>query len=389
MKRIKVVFLIATMQIGGQEQYLRQQITNMDQAKFEPILCCLKGPGPLADRVREANIKIFSGFQHFKYDFVTLWRFARFLFQEKPDILYLFDLRSVLFIGRLAARLARVPVCVAASHRTNHHGSGRSYSMLDRALIPLTDHFIAAAEAHRQSLVRNDGLRPEKITAIHNGVDLSRLENDLRFKVTREDLGVPAEAKIIGAVVRLSPEKSLDILLESSAQVMERIPETHLVIVGDGPDRARLISRAGELGIIEKVHFLGFRKIVAPIVSLFDVFALSSATETFSAATLEAMALGVPVVVTDVGSMAEMVVHGVTGYLVPPGDAGGLAATIASLLENKNKARALGEAGRARATELFTAGCETRQIEALFQSLLSQKMGAERNGPSTRARTGT
>jgi glycosyltransferase involved in cell wall biosynthesis len=255
----------------------------------------------------------------------------------------------------------------------NLKGTGRSYKRLDRVLMPLCDHVIAAAEAHRESLIKNDGIRPDKVTAIHNGILLSRIENDLSFPVSREEIGVPETAQIVGTVARLSPMKSQDILLDAMRIVINHLPDTHLVIVGDGPERRKLEAKAAKMEMAKQVHFLGFKNRVAPIVKLFDVFTLSSTTtELFSAATLEAMALGKPAVVTDVGSMSEMVVHGETGFLVPPFDTERLAERIVDLLETAGVARRMGQAARARVEAYFTAEREARQIEGLFEELLTR-----------------
>jgi len=163
------------------------------------------------------------------------------------------------------------------------------------------------------------------------------------------------------------------VLLDAAPIVIKHIPETHFVLVGDGPEREKLEAKAAENGILQRVHFLGFRKRVAPIVKLFDVFALPSTAETFSAATLEAMALAVPTVVTDVGSMSEIVVPGVTGSLVPPHDHVGLADKIVGLLSNSNRAKEMGNAGRERVKKYFTAEREVHELESLFESLLNQR----------------
>lgn len=373
--KISIIFLASSMQIGGQEQYIAQQIVNLDRERFHPILCCLKTEGPMVERVKAADIEVFSEFQRSKYDIWSLWRLSRFLLSRRPDILYIFDFRNVLFIGRLAAKLARTPIVVIASHKMNFRNSGRSYGWrLDRLLMSFTDHVIAAANVHRRSLIENDGIKPNMVTAIHNGIQLSRLDEDLKSVITKKDLDIPEDSKIVGTVARLSPEKSQDILLDAAFMVIREVPNTHFVFVGDGPERLKLEAKAASMELGEHIHFLGFRTKVASIVKLFNVFTLSStSTELFSAATLEAMALGVPVVVTDIGSMSEMIVPGVTGYLVPPRQANELADKILELLLCPQKARQMGDQARKHVADNFTAEREIRQVESLFESLLERK----------------
>ena len=373
--KLRIVFLASSMEIvGGQEQYISQQIVNLDKSRWEPVLCCLKTVGPMAAPVLAAGIPVISGFQRFKYDLASLLRLAKFLRKQKPAILYIFDFRNVLFIGRLAALLAGRPLVVIASHKMNYRHTGRSFKWLDLLLMPLTDHVIAAAHAHRESLIANDRIPPHKVTAIHNGIQLSRLAADLRHPLTKAELGIPPDAKVVGTVARLSPEKSLSVLLRAAVLVSRAVPATHLVFVGDGPQRMALEQEAASLGIGERVHFLGIRKRVAPIVRHFDVFALPSSTsELFSAATLEAMALRIPAVVTDVGSMREMVVPDVTGHLVPSDDPQALADALIRVLRNSGEAGRMGAAARARVESLFTAEREVAEIQALFEALLAAR----------------
>jgi glycosyltransferase involved in cell wall biosynthesis len=373
MSRIRVVFLTSSMQVGGQEQYIAQQIQNLDRKRFEPLLCCLKNAGPLAEGVRAAGIPVSAGFQRFKYDAGALVRLTRFLLRHRPSVLYIFDFRNVLFIGRLAAKLARVPVCVIACHKMNYKGSGRSYpGWLDRLLMPLTDHVIAAADAHRAALIEKDGLPAAKITTIHNGIDLSRLARDAAPPIGREALGVPPGCPIIGVVARLAVEKSHETVLSAMPRILESAPTAHVVFVGDGPHRACLEDRARTSGLASRVRFLGVHHRVALLLDHFDVFALASSMgELFSAATLEAMAFGLPVVVTDVGGMREMVVNGVTGLLVPPNEPVAFADAVIRLLARPDLRASMGKAGAERVRARFTAEREARELGNLLGQLVA------------------
>jgi len=372
MKRTKIVFLTSSMQIGGQEQYIAQQIINLDKSQFDATLCCLKTSGPMANRVVAQGIELVSDFQRFKYDLFSLWRLIRFLRVRKPDILYIFDFRNVLFIGRLAAKIAGVPLVVISCQKMALHEKKGSYGRLDRLLMPLCDHVIAAAEAHRDSLIKNDKLSPYKVTVIHNGIDRGRIEQDTREQVRRNELGISESTRIIGTVARLSKVKSQDVLLEATRIVANSVPDVRLLIIGDGPERRTLEKKACDLRIQSIVNFQGFKKNVASIVKLFDVFVLPSVSELFSAATLEAMLLSKPVVVTEVGGMPEMVLSGITGYVVPAGNAEALAERILDLLRDPHHAESLGRAGRQRVLEHFTIEREVRQIESLFKKLLNK-----------------
>ncbi len=386
MTRVRVVFLTSSMQVGGQEQYISQQVQHLDRKQFEPILCCLKDQGPMAESVRVAGIPVFSGFQRFKYDAGALVRLTRFLVRQRPSVVYVFDFRNVLFIGRLAAKLARAPVCVIASHKMNWKGSGRSYtSWLDRLLMPLADHVIAAADAHRMTLVQRDGLPAAKVTTIHNGIDLTRLARDAAAPVARKVLGVPDGCPVIGVVARLVPEKSHETILTAMPRILDSAPTTHVVFVGDGPYRAILEDRARASGLAARVHFLGVQHRVAPLLGISTL----GIDVTYGRALLRGDAGGDGVRAPGGGDghrgMREMVVDDVTGVLVPPNNPSAFAEAIVRLLTRPDERSRMGQAGAERVRAHFTAEREARELGDLLLRLvaatgsdeISQKTGHE------------
>jgi glycosyltransferase involved in cell wall biosynthesis len=147
----------------------------------------------------------------------------------------------------------------------------------------------------------------------------------------------------------------------------------HVVIVGEGPERARLEAQAAHLGLAEQVHFVGHQQDVRPWLAAFDVCVLSSDWEGMSNAILEAMAAGLPVVATAVGGTPEVVVDGVTGFLVPPRDPQALADAILRLLRDPDLRRRMGEAGRAHVTEHFSVEQMVHKRERLYEELLKEK----------------
>jgi glycosyltransferase involved in cell wall biosynthesis len=153
---------------------------------------------------------------------------------------------------------------------------------------------------------------------------------------------------------------------------MAQVPDTRLVIVGDGTEREDLRRRAGALGIADRVDFVGWQDDARPAIESFDVFALGSRDEAFPLTIVEAMLGGTPVVATDVGSVAEAVVQEETGLLVPPGDVPALAGAIRRLLDDDALRGRLASAARARAEERFTDVAMARGYDALWSSLLAR-----------------
>lgn len=217
---------------------------------------------------------------------------------------------------------------------------------------------VAVGESSAREIERVVGLRAGSVRTIHNGVpDLSWPSDDRRVN----------SAPLIGAIGRLEPQKGFDVLLRA----LPRVPEAHIVLVGDGAERDRLELLAAELGIQERVHWQGWSDESRAYLPSFDVFALPSRFEGFPLVVLEAMLAQLPVVASDVGSVAEAVLHGETGLLVPPGDPETLARALRELLDERARRRAMGARARSLVLERFTAQTMARSFESLYDEICS------------------
>jgi glycosyltransferase involved in cell wall biosynthesis len=212
-----------------------------------------------------------------------------------------------------------------------------------------------------------------KLEIITNGVDLARFANGRPAGTVRQALGVSASAPLVGIVAMLRPEKAHDVFLRAAARAAAHVPEARFLIIGDGPTRPQLEALAAELGLQGKVLFLGARSDVPELVKAIDLAVLSShpVVETLSNAVLEYMAAGKPVLATRVGSVPEQVQDGVTGCLVDPGDWQALGDRIAELLLDADRARRMGQAGRALVEARYTIDRMVRGHERLFERLLN------------------
>ena len=224
-----------------------------------------------------------------------------------------------MFWGRLAAWRAGVPVIVSALHSTGWpDGVGR----LNRWLTPITDAFCRVAKQHGQFLIDHERFPEEKVRVIPNGVDTDRFrfcEADRRR--LRSEFGIPQDAPVCGIVAALRMEKNHLLFLRSAALLHDAMPQTHFLIVGDGPELGKLQAAAEQAGIAPYVHFAGTRSDIPQLLSMIDLFSLTSHNEANPVSILEAMSVGRPVVATDVGSVSESVDHGITGFLCRSGAA--------------------------------------------------------------------
>ncbi len=276
-----------------------------------------------------------------------------------------------MFWGRLAAHLSGVPVIASALHST---GWPDGVGKLNRCLTSITDAFIAVADAHGQFLQDFERFPSSKVHVIRNGVDCRRFVPDPEARhAVRAELGLSSETPLVGIVAALRPEKNHAMLLEVASKIRQRLANVHWLIVGDGPERAGLESLAASQGIADRVHFLGTRGDTERILAGLDLFTLCSLNEASPVSILEALACGVPVVATDVGSVKESIVDGKTGRLVPSGDREAMTAAVESLLGNSETRHRMGEAGRRHV-------CQTGSLESMvhgYQELMTSLYDAQ------------
>jgi glycosyltransferase involved in cell wall biosynthesis len=249
---------------------------------------------------------------------------------------------------------------------------GELYRRLDLRLMSRFDHLIAVSHMTRQNLVAA-GLPASAISVIHNGIDTQVWSTQQANPDLRSMLGQGRHFPIVGYVGRITREKDLPTWLRAAALVERRYPKARFVLVGDGKDDLLLhdLRRlATDLGISDHVFFYGYQENPRPFYAMFDVFMLSSVTEGLSNSILEAMAMDLPAVVTKVGGNEELVIDGQTGYLVPQGDAAGLAHAVIALAQNDQVRERMGEAGRRRVEREFSFADRLQHVENLYERVL-------------------
>ena len=293
-------------------------------------------------------------------------RLARLLRRERADLVHTHTLAAANTLARLAGRLARVPV-VSHLHIENHFRPTTRFLLagLDNATARLAAALVAVSEDTRRAYERQG--YPRRIRVVYNGVDPSPADaNGLR-----EELRIPDDAPLVVEVGRLADVKGQRELLEAVAD----LPSARAVFVGDdlerGGEYARELERhAAELGVSDRVVFAGQRDDAARVLAAADVLALPSWTEGLPLVVLEAMAQGRPVVATPVGGTPELVADGETGLLVPPRDPRALADALTRILRDPELRRRMGEAGRRRVEERFSAARMAQEVLAIYDEVV-------------------
>lgn len=366
---LRVMFLLTSMPVGGAETLLVNLVRRLDRGRFLPELCCLKTLGPLGEELAR-EIPTCSGLLRGKYDLRVLRRLTRVLRQRRSDALVTVGAGDKMFWGRLAAWRAGLPVVVSALHST---GWPDAIGRLNRLLTPLTDAFVAVAEPHGRYLVERERFPAAKVRVIPNGVDLARFANCDARRATRQRLGVSQDAPLAGIVAALRPEKNHEQFLRAAAQVWRRLPQARFLVVGDGPQRPKLDALVDELGLRQCVLMLGSRADVPELLSALDLFVLTSRMEANPVSILEAMAAGKPVVAPSVGSIAESVEHGQSGFLTEPGSADDTARRMIEFLTQPEFAQAAGRAGQRRVQQRWSLEAMVRGYEDLLAEIYQTK----------------
>jgi glycosyltransferase involved in cell wall biosynthesis len=371
---LRLMFVHTYMPVGGAETLLVNLIRRLDRTRFSPEICCLKFPGPLGD-LMSREIPVFSHLLAGKYDLRVLPRLTRLLIRRRIDAVVTVGAGDRMFWGRLAARLAGVPVILTALHST---GWPDVVGRLNRLLTPITDGFIAVAEQHGRYLREVERFPPHKVFVISNGVDIERFQPRRPDEALCRQLGLPPDAPVVGIVAALRPEKDHELFLRVAAGVSRIVAPTQFVIVGDGDIRPRLEQMAADLGIRSAVHFLGTRSDIPEVLSLVDVSVLTSKMEASPVTILEAMACGKPCVAPRIGSIPETMVDGETGYLTPPGDETQLTQAIVRLLTDRTRMARFGQNARRRAEEHYSLERMVEGYEQLIAGLHAIKMAKRR-----------
>ncbi len=364
---LRVLFLHTSGVRGGAESLMLDLVRRLDRDRFAPELCCLKALGPVGE-VLAREVPAYERLLAHKYDLRVLPRLTRLLRRRRVDAVICVGAGDKMFWGRLAARFARVPVVICWIHST---GWPDRIGWANRCLGPWTDMYVGVAQAHGRYLVEVERFPAAKVRVIANGVDIDRFRPRPVDAHLRARLGLPP-GPLAGTVTRLAPEKNLEMLLDVAARTRRAVGDAQFLVIGDGPLRENLRERVRQLGVGDCVHFLGWRTDVAELLAALDAFLLTSHIEANPVSILEALASGVPVVSTRVGSVAETVTAA-HGFLVAPGDAAGMAERLVYLLGTPGRAKAMGAAGRQAAIERWSLGPMVRKYECLIEEIYRRK----------------
>ena len=364
--RKPVAVFMTRFQPGGTERQMIELIRRMDRSRFTVHVACFHRDGAWLPRVleRAASVVEFpiQGFS--RPDTVRqLFSFARWCRRERIAVVQTCDLYANTF-GLPGAALARVPVRIGSRRELNPDKTAWQIRT-QRAAYRFATKVVANSPSAGHQL-RQEGLEPESIAVIPNGLDLAAFAD--RPSTNR--------IRTIVTVANLRPEKNHETLIAAASALAGSHPELRFQFVGDGPRRQHLEALAAARGVRGCVEFLGHREDVPAILAAADAFVLPSRSEAFPNGAMEAMAAGLPVVASAVGGLLDLVDHGRTGLLVPPDDAEALAAALRCLLDDPARAIEMGRAAREEVRRRYSFDQMVESFEDLFLSALHRHASA-------------
>lgn len=349
---------------GGQENRTLNEMLGLRERGHEMMLACQPG-AKLAARAREASFTVFETRMRNALDVPAILGLRSFMRRNRIDIVNTHSSRDTQLAGMAARTLLHRPRIVRTRHLALPITSRFTYSVLP-------DHVVTVS-AHVSRYLESAGVPKKMITTVPTGIDLNRYISPPGGGTLRAELGLAADAPLVGTVAILRRKKGHAELLEAIPTVLTRFPATHFVFAGDGPQRENLERRIAKLGLGGSVHLLGLRRDVVNVLASLDLFVLPTHQEALGTAFIEAGAMGLAAVASDVDGVPEIVSDGDTGRLVPVNDPPALASAIVELLADTDKRRRMGNAARRKVTAHFSRAAMVAGMIDVYRAVQAQR----------------
>jgi len=372
--KINILYLIDYFQgTGGTETHLARLIAGLPDIFRCSVVAFDMGTNPLLGGLRARGVPVMHlpvAREYVPNAAIQAWRLWRLIRRNRYDIVQTMGQKADTY-GALISWLACTKHLISSKRDT---GDLRKplHVFLNRRLKSLFDAFIMAAEAVRIAVVANDHLPMSRTATIYNGVDLARfvVPSTGERAEARQRLGFLAEDFVVGMVAAFRAEKNHDVFFDALSRAVLEIPSLKVLAVGDGPLLGAVRERVAGTALEARTMFPGEVSDVLPYIWSFDVGCLTpGGNEGFSNAVVEQMAVGLPMVVTNVGGNAEAVANGENGFVIPPRDAAALSRALVEVYRNPHRAVVMGHVARRRAAERFSLETMCAEHASLYLSL--------------------
>lgn len=335
MKKIKILFIIDEINIGGTEKQLLSTIERLDKNFFTPYLVCLRSTELFMKCNLHCTKLILGVGSLFSLDgFRKLIGFVQYLRREKISIVQTFFFDSTVF-GVLAAKLARVNMTISCRRDMGFWYTPNLLTTL-RIINLLTDRILVNSQAIKANVIEKEWVTPDKVNVIYNGIDLKPFSVKNDIEVIKSELKIPLKDKVVGIVANLNRRvKRVNLFISAASDVLKENAHVSFIVVGDGHLREKLEQQANTLGITKKIRFIGLQEDVIPYLQMMDIGVLTSESEGFSNSLIEYVASGLPVICFYSGGNIELIENRVNGFLIRRESE--LAVKISRLLNSKDE----------------------------------------------------
>jgi len=392
---IKVCHIITKLELGGAQQNTLYTVKTLDRKKFTPLLIT----GLEGILIEEAN-RYYHVRKYYLSDLIRkirpvkdlralykIWRILRREKRETPRIPLIVHTHSSKagILGRWAAKCAGVSWIIHSIHGFGFHNYQSSlarwtFIVLERITAKITTHFIAVSVTNIETGIRLGLFSRSRVSLIRSGINIARFQNfcnqpapDLRESREKklQELQIPLHKKVIGMIACFKPQKAPLDFVQAMRIIADTIPDVHAIMIGDGVLRPQIEAMIARCHLETVISLLGWRTDIPELLSLCQLLVLTSLWEGLPRVCPQAMAVGIPIVATNVDGIPEAVHDGVNGFLVQPGDMQKLAEKIVCLLNNPDIAQSMGKQGQ-KMVEEFDIRRMVQQQEALYHSLISE-----------------
>lgn len=350
-------------------------IMGIDPEKFEVKVCYVSGKPDGTNLLDRNKLSIYMDIDNpDKSKFRTVMSLAKLIRSEKPDILHCHRHKTTVY-GVMASLMAKNPLKIIS----HVHGMNRSRSagrkITNLLMSRFISQFLSVSEAVKKDIIKNNlSLDSSRITTVRNGINLEKIDNTATVDPisAKKLLDLSPDAFVYGTVGRLVKTKGHSYLIDAFADIAGKIPNSRLVLVGDGPLKSELSKKADDLGLAAKVLLCGFRKDALQLLKGFDVFVFPSLAEGLPLALLEAMASGLPVIASKAGGIPEVLDDGRCGILVPPGNSQTLAEAMQTMYSlSPGQRNKMGNDAQKRVEDAFTEELMCKGLGSIYETIMN------------------
>lgn len=381
MLQINICYIVDNLHTGGMPHQLIKLLSHIDRTTYNPSVCYLSEINP-------DYLHILNGLRITSFSveilklctpniLIKLLGLSSELRKADIHIAHTYGTHAHI-IGTLAARFAGIPIVVGSRRDLGVKFTKLHYPVY-RFINMFVDRTMVNSNAIKNAIVCTERMSVDKIEVVYNGVDKPTGRKTIEKSSVLQSLGVDEGKDLIGVVANFHPWKGHRYLIDAVKDTLNKHPNLHFVLVGDGPIKNKLVTHASRLGVLHAISFAGTRDDVPDILPFFEISVLPSLTEGFSNTILESMISGVPVVATSVDGNLEIIKDMKNGVLVHPKDPMSLAKAISFLIENKACADAIAKKGQELALSRFSSKRMSGHVHKMYTKLLARK-GIKFNG---------